>query len=79
MEAAFERECLLLSLDFLLEGYSGTTGTAHFIQTYLAISLDIRTERSLANHRSMILISRYRINNYSAVIGFGYMLWIENN
>ena len=48
---------MLLS-DFHCKENDGTTGKAHLIQTFLAISPEIRRVRSLANHRSLVFAKK---------------------
>ena len=48
----------MLSSDFHCRENDGKTGAAHLIQTYLAISTDIRRVRSLANYRSLVFAKR---------------------
>ena len=44
----------MLPSDFHFKKNDGTTGAAHLIQTFVAISPDIMRARSLANHRSLV-------------------------
>ena len=44
--------------DFHCKENDGTTGTAHLIQTFLAISPDIRRGGSLSNHRILVFCQK---------------------
>ena len=49
----------MLSSGFHCKENDGTTGAAHLIQTFLAISPDIRRVRSLANHRNQVFRQKF--------------------
>ena len=62
--------CLVLSSDIHCKENDKTTGAVHLIQTFLAISPDIRRVRSLANHRSLLFCQKVWIkwiSSHSAI------------